>query len=69
MKKKVKGVKPKGKRGKVAVKRLGRTKKTGGFNKIANKAAKQYGSKEKGRKVAGKIYWSMVKNRSKKGKK
>lgn len=56
-------MKPKGKRGRVAVKRLGRTKKTGGFNKIARKATKQYKSKEIGNKVAGKIYWNMVKKR------
>ena len=37
---------PKTKKGKAAVKRLGRTKKTGGFEKIAKKAAKRYGSKE-----------------------
>jgi len=58
-------MKPKGKRGRVAVKRLGRTKKTGGFSKIAKKAAKKYGSKERGNKVAGSIYWKMVKNRKK----
>ena len=59
-------MKPKGIRGKVAVKRLGRTYKTGGFSKIATKAAKKYGSKERGKKVAGAIYWGMVK--AKKGK-
>lgn len=53
-------MKPKGARGRVAVKRLGRTKKTGGFNKIAKKAAKQYGSKEAGKRVAGSIYQKMV---------
>lgn len=53
-------MKPKGKRGRTAVKRLGRTKKTGGFNKIAKKAAKKYGSKKAGKRVAGKIYQNMV---------
>lgn len=51
---------PKTKRGKAAVKRLGRTKKTGGFAKIANKAAKEYGSKKAGQRVAGAIYQRMV---------
>jgi len=54
-------MKPKGKRGRVAVRRLGRTRKTGGFAKIARKAAKKYGSAERGKKVAGAIYWKMVK--------
>ena len=58
-----KRMKPKGTRGRVAVKRLGRTKKTGGFAKIANKAAKEYGSKQAGKKVAAAIYWKKVKSR------
>ena len=45
----------------VAVKRLGRTTKTGNFNKIANKAAKEYDSKSAGKKVAAAIYWKKVK--------
>ena len=56
---------PKTKRGKAAVKRLHRTKKTGGFAKISKKAAKKYG-KSVGDRIAGKIYWNMV--RAKKGK-
>lgn len=56
-------MKPKGKRGMVAVKRLGRTKKTGGFAKIASKAAKRYGSKAAGQRVAAAIYWKMVRAR------
>ena len=64
--KKVKKMKPKGKRGLVAVKRLGRNYKTGGFKKIARKAAKKYGSKKVGEKIAAKIYWNMVKKRKKK---
>jgi len=59
----VKRMKPKGKRGMVAVKRLGRTKKTGGFAKIAKKASKKYGSTAAGKRVAGAIYWRMVKGR------
>ena len=51
---------PRTKRGKAQVKRLGRTKKTGGFAKIAKKATKKYGSKAIGAKVAGAIYWKMV---------
>lgn len=56
-------LKPKGRRGVVAVKRLGRTFKTGMFEKIAEKAARRYGSKEIGRKVAAKIYWQKVRAR------
>ncbi|HKF48317.1 MAG TPA: hypothetical protein VKB38_13225 [Terracidiphilus sp.] len=51
-----KGHKPKGARGMAAVKRLGRTKTTGNFNKIAQSAAKEYGSKVAGARVAGAIY-------------
>lgn len=61
-------MKPKGKRGRTAVKRLGRNYKTGGFEKIKNKAAKEYGSEEVGEKVAGSIYWNMVKKRKRRGK-
>jgi hypothetical protein len=58
-----KGRKPKNKRAKAAVKRLGRTKVTGNFNKIAQSAAKEYGSKEAGKRVAASIYWKKVKAR------
>lgn len=68
VKSKSKGIVPKTKKGKVAVKRLGRTKKTGGFAKIAKAAAKEYGSKEVGKRVAGAVYWAKVKAR-KAGKK
>lgn len=54
-------MKPKGKKGMAMVKKLGRTKKTGGFNKIASKAAKEYGSSAAGKKVAGAIFWKMAK--------
>ena len=57
--------KPKGARGRAAVKRLGRTKKTGGFAKIAKKAAKEYGSTAAGKRVAGAVYWKMVKKHKK----
>jgi len=53
-------MKPAGKKGMAQVKRLGRTFKTGGFNKIASSAAKEYGSKEKGAKVAGAIFQKMA---------
>jgi len=62
-KKKSKGTTPKTKRGKAAVRRLGRTKKTGGFAKIAKAAAKRYGSKKAGQRVAAAVYWKMVKRR------
>lgn len=52
---------PKTKKGKAMVKKLGRTKKTGGFAKIAKKAAKEYGSKAAGKRVAGAIFWKMAK--------
>jgi hypothetical protein len=51
-----KGHKPKGARGMAAVKRLGRTKTTGNFNKIAESAGKEYGSAAAGKRVAGAIY-------------
>lgn len=59
----MKGTIPKTKAGKKAVARLGRTKKTGGFAKIATKASKEYGSKEAGKRVAGAIYQKMVAKR------
>ena len=42
------------------VAKLGRTKKTGGFERIANEAAAKYGSKEAGNRVAGSVFWNMV---------
>ena len=59
----MKRLKPKDKSGKVAVERLGRTYKTGGFKKIAAKASKKYGSKAAGERVAGAVYWGMVKKK------
>ncbi len=55
--------KPKGALGLAAVKRLGRNYKTGTFAKIASSAAKEYGSKEAGNRVAASIYWKKVKAR------
>lgn len=54
-------MKPKGKRGRAQVKKLGRSYKTGGFKKIAKKAAKKYGSQAAGDRVAGSIFQKMVK--------
>jgi hypothetical protein len=48
---------------KVALKRLHRTKATGNFKKIEEKAAKEYGSVEAGKKVAGSQYWKLVKKK------
>lgn len=59
---------PKTKRGKAQVEKLGRTKKTGGFNKIERKAEKEYGSKEEGKRVAGAIFQKMAREH-KEGKK
>jgi hypothetical protein len=56
-------MKPLGKIGAAAVKRLGRPFKTGMFSKIAASAAKKYGSKEAGERVAGAIYWKKAKAR------
>lgn len=53
-------MKPKGAKGKAMVAKLGRTTKTGGFNKIAKKAAKEYGSAEAGKKVAASVFWKMA---------
>lgn len=54
---------PKTKRGKAQVRKLGRTKKTGGFAKIAAKAGKKYGSSAAGKRVAGAIFNKMVRKR------
>jgi hypothetical protein len=53
-------MKPKGKAGMAAVKRLGRDYKTGGFDKIASQAAAKYHSAAAGKKVAGAIYQRMA---------
>lgn len=60
LKKGMKGSVPKTKKGKAQVAKLGRTKKTGGFAKIAASAGKEYGSKAAGKKVAGAIFQKMV---------
>lgn len=56
---------PKTKQGKAQVAKLGRTKKTGGFAKIAAKAGKAYGSKTAGKKVAGAIFQKMAAKKKK----
>lgn len=56
-------MKPKGAKGRAMVAKLGRTKKTGGFAKIANKAAKEYGSVQAGKRVAGSVFWKMAKKK------
>ncbi len=61
MKTKLPHLKPKGAKGRAMVKKLGRTYKTGGFKKIASKAAAKYGSAEAGKKVAGAIFQKMRK--------
>lgn len=56
---------PKGARGKAQTERLGRDYKTGGFDKIAAKAAKKYGSKAAGDDVAGAVFNKMARARGK----
>ena len=53
-------MRPKGKRGRAQVRKLGRRYKTGGFNRIAKKAARRYGSSAAGKRVAGAIFQKMV---------
>ena len=48
---------------KAALHRLGRKKPSGMFNKIEDKAAKEYGSKDAGRRVAAAVYWKKVRAR------
>ncbi len=55
-------LKPQGAKGMAQVKKLGRRYKTGGFNKIAAKATKRYGSAAAGARVAGAVFQNMVKN-------
>gem|GEM_PF-2838858 len=56
-------MRPKGKRGRAQVRKLGRRYKTGGFNRIAKKAARRYGSSAAGKRVAGAIFQKMVRAR------
>ena len=66
-------MKPKGKRGVAAVKRLGRRYKTGGFQKIEDKAFEFYRkkgysvarAKKVAKEVAAKVYWGKVHKRGK----
>jgi len=64
VKPKVRKLKPKGKKGLAMVKKLGRTYKTGGFEEIARKAAKRYGSAEAGKGVAASVFWKMARKLS-----
>lgn len=50
---------------KAALKRLGRTKPTGNFAKIAAKAGRKYHSKAAGERVAAAVYWNKVRARGK----
>ena len=58
-------MKPEGARGRAQVAKLGRTYKTGGFDKIAASAGKEYGSAAAGKRVAGAIFQKMVRARGK----
>ena len=53
------------KRAKAQLKKIGRRKKTGGFARIARKAAKRYGSKKAGQRVAGKVFQNMARKHNK----
>lgn len=53
-------MKPSGARGRSAVKRLGRTKKTGGFDRIEKSVESRGGSKSSAAKIAGAVYWRMA---------
>lgn len=56
----MKRMKPKGEMGMAQVERLGRDYKTGGFDRIAASASKEYGSKAAGERVAGAIFQKMA---------
>lgn len=56
----MKHLKPKGARGRAAVKRLGRNYKTGKFNEIVDALMKKGYSKEKATKIAAAMYWAKV---------
>jgi len=58
-----KKLKPKGARGRAAVRRLGRTYKTGGFQAIVEKAIKSGYTKDQARRIAAAQYWRMVRAR------
>ena len=70
-------MKPKGKRGLIAVKRLGRNYKTGKFDRIAQHVAESERrrgvsaerAQEIGKQTAAKIYWAKVKARAMRRKK
>lgn len=56
-------LKPKGKIGRAQTGRLNRNFKTGGFNKVARSAGKEYGSTAAGKRVAGAIFHKMAQAR------
>lgn len=62
-------MKPKGARGRAAVKRLGRNYKTGNFDKGVKDIVASGKSKEVAKKIMGKQYWNKVKKQSKEAKK
>lgn len=68
LEKAVSHMKPKGAEGRSQVARLGRTYKTGGFNRISKEAGKKYGSKAAGERVAGAIFNHMAQKHAHKGK-
>lgn len=53
-------MKPKGKRGQVAVERLGRNYKTGNFDKGVDELQRHGYSMEAAKKIMGKQYWNKV---------
>lgn len=55
--------KPKGRRGTAAVRRLGRTYKTGGFQRIVESALSRGYSPESAKRIAASVYWKMVRKR------
>ena len=57
-------IKPKGEKGLAAVKRLGRNYKTGGFARIAKKAMARGASAQAAKRIAGAVYWKMVRKRN-----
>jgi hypothetical protein len=66
IRRRAKKLKPVGKRGMVMVRRLGRSYKTGGFQRIVETARGKGGaplSLERRRKIAGARYWAMVRAR------
>lgn len=57
-----KHMKPKGARGRANVHRLGRSYKTGGFNKIVRSAEASGKSPAAAKRIAGAAYWNKVRH-------